>query len=141
MEIVHPPEGFWNQIEELEYLLFDNGLNATSLEQEFKSGSRIWMAGRLRIEGYMLIRESHGMADILRLGVRPSCQRLGIGTSLLKEAKATFRTLMLSVRKTNVVALGLYSSFGFQIVGDLGESWVMVTSSASRSCDRSDRTA
>ncbi len=130
MELERPYPDIWEQLEALEYELFpENGLNACSLEREVVSGTRLWVLGN--IEAYMLVRPVSGIADILRLGVTKNLQGKGVGTQLLKEAKAAFPSLMLCVRKNNRAALGLYRKFGFQIVGDLGESWTMVTSSRS----------
>lgn len=120
------------EIEDIENELFDNAFNATTLERELRSGARLWAAGIICIEGYMLTRTQEGLTDILRVGVRPQYQRCGIGSSMLTAAAKAFPFLMLSVRKGNTGAVQLYKRHGFSIEGDLGESWTMrLTSSSS----------
>lgn len=114
------------EVEELEGQLFDNSFNATTIARELDSGAKLWVVeGPTCLEGYMLLRTEGGMTDILRLGVRPTFQGRGIGSALLREAKSSFRRLMLCVRKVNTRAIQLYQRHGFVITGDLGVSWVM----------------
>jgi ribosomal protein S18 acetylase RimI-like enzyme len=127
------------ELEDIENELFDNSFNATTLERELRSGARLWVTGTICVEGYMLVRYD-GLADILRLGVRPQYQDHGIGSSLLQVAIDTFPRLMLSVKKSNVGAIKLYKRHGFSIEGDLGESWLMLTFAASETSTRTSRT-
>jgi len=129
-EVTRVDPSLLEQLEELENELFENSLNGTTLGNEMRSGARLWVAGAHCIEGYMLLRVAGGLCDILRLGVRPAYQSHGIGYALLKEAMVTFPDLMLSVKKSNLGAVKLYKRHGFHIVGDLGESWAMRTTSS-----------
>ena len=119
------------EVEELENLLFDNSFNATTLSQEIRSGSHCWVTGSERVEGYILFREESGLIDILRIGIHPSYQKRGLGTSLMQIPIRLSERCMLSVRKNNKGAIRLYQRLGFGISGDLGTSWVMATSYAS----------
>jgi ribosomal protein S18 acetylase RimI-like enzyme len=116
------------QLEELENALFDNAFSSGTLRREFCSGARLWVIGEPDVIGYMLVREAPGITDILRLGVSPAHQAQGIGTLLLHAAAALFPYRMLCVKKENPGAIRLYKRHGFSIRGDLGPSWVMVTS-------------
>ena len=130
----------FRELEDIENELFDNSFNATTLEREVRSGARLWVAGLICVEGYMLVRMQDGIADVLRLGVCPQYQGNGIGSALLKSAVETFPRLMLSVKKSNLGAIKLYKHHGFSITGDLGESWTMVTSVGSDTSSRTSRT-
>ncbi len=60
--------------------------------------------------------------QLVNIGVRPDCRRLGIGEALLtrglEEAKArSMRTLFLEVRVSNLGAQKMYEKFGFQNLG------------------------
>jgi ribosomal protein S18 acetylase RimI-like enzyme len=113
------------EVEDIENLLFENSFNATTLGNELRAGARLWVEGAHCIEGYMIVRTVNGLTDILRLGVRPPYQRLGLGSAMLREVLETSSRVMLSVRKPNVDAIKLYRRLGFQITGDLGDSWTM----------------
>lgn len=120
--------GLLEEVEELENLLFDNAFNATTLDREIHNGSHCWVTGSERIEGYILYHKGRGLTDILRVGVHPSYQKRGIGTSLIRIPMKQSKRCMLSVRKNNLGAIRLYRRLGFSITGDLGSSWVMTTS-------------
>lgn len=69
-----------------------------------------------------------------KLYVHPDCQRLGLGTALLKECESTARTrgattLRLNVNKRNDQAIAAYQRRGFTIreaiVADIGGGFVM----------------
>lgn len=104
---------------ELEQLLFpENCLNEVSLEAELEN-NRTWMVGQ---EGYLMSRWGE-IIDVLRLGVHPLYQGRGLGRLLLRTLllKAD-RQVMLTVKEDNELALKLYLSEGFKVVGHLGEA-------------------
>lgn len=116
-----------DELASLEGELFpDNCFNERTMSNELKV-SRCWVEERgERIIGYVLVRVDDGMADILRLGVLPGHHRQGVATRLLTVALREAPATMLTVRKYNDPALSLYFGFGFRIMGELEESWVMV---------------
>jgi ribosomal-protein-alanine N-acetyltransferase len=74
------------------------------------------------IEAYgimsVVLREAH----LLNLCVRPRCQRRGLGRHMLMyllslAGRHRAETVLLEVRPSNRIALGLYQSLGFNEVG------------------------
>jgi [ribosomal protein S18]-alanine N-acetyltransferase len=108
---------------------------------EWKSFSSPWTRGMYvreinKPEGCYLTARSHGVlagyggalvildeAHVMTLAVREDCRRQGVATRILIElignvqAKGA-RFLTLEVRKSNQVAIDLYSKLGFQIMGE-----------------------
>lgn len=74
------------------------------------------------IQGYGVMSVAAGEAHILNLCVRPTEQGKGLGKRLLTYIISLARrhgadTLLLEVRPSNLAALGLYRSVGFNEVG------------------------
>jgi len=74
------------------------------------------------ISGYCIMSIAAGEAHLLNLCIHPSCQRLGFGRRLLVEALERARevgveTVFLEVRPSNRIAIGLYRSLGFRLIG------------------------
>lgn len=114
---------------ELEHVIFpDNCFNETTLAKEIQLGRGWVIEVADEVVAYALIRSDGYLWDLTRLGVAPTYQRLGLGSQLLDKVLLHRHPTMLTVRPTNKVALRLYHSRGFQIVGrlvdDLG--WVML---------------
>jgi len=70
--------------------------------------------------GVLLILDE---AHVMTLAVRDECRRRGLGTRLLLELIRLSegigaRFFTLEVRKSNPAAIGLYTAFGFQIMGE-----------------------
>jgi len=113
----------------LDSILFpENALNETTLANEAQHGLGwvIEVAGD--VVAYALVRNSHNVMDLLRLGVHPDYQRVGFGTQLLQRLLQENEKAMLTVKKDNPRAIRLYRKHGFQIVGHLpsNNSWVML---------------
>jgi len=75
-----------------------------------------------RISGYCIMSIAAGEAHLLNLCVHPSCQRLGFGRQLLVDALGRARhagvaTVFLEVRPSNAIAISLYRSLGFKLIG------------------------
>lgn len=71
------------------------------------------------VVGYMICRRSEQICHILNLCVDSAYQRQGYGRFLLKNlldslSPQEVTTLVLEVRPSNVAAIALYESFGFQ---------------------------
>lgn len=74
------------------------------------------------VSGYCIMSIAAGEAHLLNICIHPSCQRLGYGRRLLVEALARAReigveTVFLEVRPSNDVAIMLYRSLGFRLIG------------------------
>jgi len=72
--------------------------------------------------GFLIARKAGDEAEILSLGVVPSCRKMGLGRALLETALEHLRAsgtklLFLEVEETNEAALRLYRSFGGEAVG------------------------
>jgi ribosomal-protein-alanine N-acetyltransferase len=72
--------------------------------------------------GFLIARKASDEAEIISIGVLPSCRRLGLGRALLETALELLRAsgtkrLFLEVEETNEAALRLYRAFGGEAVG------------------------
>jgi len=106
---------------ELEMLLFpENCINEYSLTIELTVGFG-YIVGEG--EGYALVRPDGDIWDLLRLGVRSTHQGLGHGKALLvmilELADHRKKSMMLTVKKSNKVALSLYRKFGFEPIASM----------------------
>lgn len=114
-------------IAHLEAELFpDNNMNEVTISKELSVGLG-WVAYDGILVGYLLAHRDGDLLDIIRLGVGPGYQGMGIGRSLLDQVLKQTGTAMLTVKKTNQVAMKLYLQRGFKIVGHLAgdTGWVM----------------
>jgi ribosomal-protein-alanine N-acetyltransferase len=74
------------------------------------------------VSGYAIMSIAAAEAHILNICVHPSLHRLGYGRRLLnalliRAEEAEVRQIFLEVRPTNIAALKLYDSAGFERVG------------------------
>ena len=72
--------------------------------------------------GLLIARSAADEAELLTLGVAPSCRRLGVGRALLNRAagllsSAGAQRLFLEVDEGNSAALALYRAIGAEPVG------------------------
>ncbi|MEJ2245885.1 MAG: GNAT family N-acetyltransferase [Acidobacteriota bacterium] len=88
--------------------------------------------------GFFLARSLQESLEILKLGVFPQWQRLGIGTQLMETAcsegiKRGCNRCFLEVRKSNQRAIQFYYQYDFRITGTridyysnpIEDAWVM----------------
>ncbi len=74
------------------------------------------------IVGYIGIYKVFNEGDITNIAIDKKYRGMGIGTNLMLEAmnyirKLEIKDLMLEVRKSNLVAQGLYEKVGFKSIG------------------------
>ena len=74
------------------------------------------------IQAYGVMSVAAGEAHVLNLCVRPESQRQGLGAKMLKQLIVLARrhgadTLLLEVRPSNLPAVNLYQTLGFNEVG------------------------
>lgn len=72
--------------------------------------------------GILIVRRAADEAELLTLGVTPTCRRTGLGRALLTRALEDLRasgaaTLFLEVDESNEAATALYRSLGAEPVG------------------------
>lgn len=101
---------------EVEALLRQTGVSALVAEYSNAFGRRL-------SAGFCLIRIAGEEAEILSVGVLPSCRRRGIARALMEEAlRRLYRegtaALLLEVDGGNAAALALYRGLGFEQVGE-----------------------
>ena len=95
-----------------------------------------WVAEKDGVCGFIVTRQTApGESEILNLAVAPSARRAGVGRALLQTAmEAAPGTWFLEVRASNLGAIRLYETAGFQASGtrpgyyaDSGESAIVMT--------------
>ncbi|MEE8543428.1 MAG: ribosomal protein S18-alanine N-acetyltransferase [Gammaproteobacteria bacterium] len=74
------------------------------------------------ISGYSIMSVAGTEAHLLNICVHPSCQRLGYGRRLLdavllKADELIVEQVILEVRPSNEIAIALYRSVGFELIG------------------------
>jgi ribosomal-protein-alanine acetyltransferase len=70
-----------------------------------------------RILGFAMYRVVAGEGELLNLAVDPSARRTGVARALLQEMMQEAEIWHLEVRESNLAAIALYDSLGFQKVG------------------------
>jgi ribosomal-protein-alanine N-acetyltransferase len=110
------------EVHEIELQSFAAPWSKTYFSQCIKAGYDCWvLEGPARIEGYTILGMSGMTAHLLNLCVRPDSRDRGLGRQMLSRmidlCKLRARLLMLEVRPSNLVAIDLYKSMGFQGVG------------------------
>jgi ribosomal protein S18 acetylase RimI-like enzyme len=121
-------------VEALENATFDNAFNATTIENEILTGAHCLVTcskaegAQGVICGYAIYRVTDSLTDLMRIAVTEKERGTGVGSSLLGYVMSLSPRTMLCVRKANPRALKLYLRHGFHIVGEIEQSWVMLTS-------------
>ncbi|TDJ30946.1 MAG: ribosomal-protein-alanine N-acetyltransferase [Gammaproteobacteria bacterium] len=74
------------------------------------------------VSGYSIMSVAGTEAHLLNICVHPSCQRLGYGRQLLNSVllradELGVEQVFLEVRPSNDIAIALYESVGFKLVG------------------------
>ena len=74
------------------------------------------------ISGYSIMSVAGTETHLLNLCVHPSCQRLGYGrrlvnSMLLRAEELGVQKMFLEVRPSNTIAIALYRSVGFELIG------------------------
>jgi ribosomal-protein-alanine acetyltransferase len=70
-----------------------------------------------RILGFAMYRVIAGEGELLNLAVDPSARRTGVARALLQEMMQQAEIWHLEVRESNLAAIALYDSLGYQKVG------------------------
>lgn len=109
---------------ELEALLFpDTCWNERTLSDTLEDGFGWLTENDREVTGYAIVKPAGDLLDLLRLGVRPTYQRMGLGNKLIKRALGQ-KPAVLTVQSGNP-AIHLYRTHGFKAVGMIEGAWVM----------------
>ena len=111
-------------IARLEAVCFPDPWSEASISRVLETpSSAIWVAERKPqgILGYAITSSVSDDGEIERIGVAPTCRRVGVGRSLLRHAldqlfQAGVRVVWLEVRRSNENAVRLYEREGFEPV-------------------------
>ncbi|MGC4090691.1 MAG: GNAT family N-acetyltransferase [Polyangiaceae bacterium] len=109
-------------LEPLRELLQANG-SPFDVDAEFaRRYARLLLAGSAQaILGVLLAWEVADEVHLIDLLVAPGARRRGVASTLLRDLVArssAFRVILLEVRRDNAAARGLYTRFGFEVVGE-----------------------
>jgi ribosomal-protein-alanine N-acetyltransferase len=99
----------------LHALAFDHPWTAEEIADLLDSGAAALMAA----DGFILIREAAGEAEILTLAVAPAARRQGLGRMLVEAAieRLGAAELFMEVAADNAAAIALYTQAGFVQAG------------------------
>jgi ribosomal-protein-alanine N-acetyltransferase len=97
-------------------LLSAQGVTALGVRRQSVAGAR-------KLIGFMLMRVIIGQAEVLSIAVAASRRGRGYGRLLMEEAlrrlyAAGVESCFLEVDSTNIAAVGLYKSLGFEPAGE-----------------------
>lgn len=84
--------------------------------------------------GFIIVSTAVSECHILNLSVHPERQRKGLGKQLLEHVLAWARTqgitiVYLEVRRSNLVAINLYSKMSFKVIGERKDYYVGIKGS------------
>lgn len=116
-------ESHISQITELEKECFSEPWSEKSLSEELKNkNSHFLVAESDKVMGYIGVQEICGEAYITNVAVFKEFRKAGIGRALLRAAsygaeKRNCEFITLEVRESNIPAITLYESEGFERAG------------------------
>lgn len=113
------------EIRNLEMILFETPWTDASIRNEIDTEGAFALCAQtpdLKTAGYILSRAVADEWHIMRIGVSPEFQKLGIGAKLMATAEKMamdkgLETAYLEVAKSNLPACSLYLRAGFHITG------------------------
>lgn len=112
------------QVAALERECFSSPWSAAQIRQGLERGSVriVGMVDSGELWGYLSYFSVGDEAEVINFAVAPGRRQQGIGRAILRRVLQNWREEgiangFLEVRVSNVVAIGLYSSFGFRKVG------------------------
>lgn len=121
MEIIKLSTEYIKAVADIESACFSSPWDEAALEAELKNDcSHLYVAiDKNKAAGYAAVYCVCGEADIARVAVPPEYRRQGIATRLLlkcfEDNKAN--CVFLDVRESNIAAISLYKSLGFEQIG------------------------
>jgi len=100
---------------DLHAMAFDHAWSAVEFSALLNGAATGWRTA----DGFILVRQAAGEAEILTLAVAPAARRRGLGRALVNQALASLdhADLFLEVAADNAAAIALYEGAGFAAVG------------------------
>ena len=121
IELVRMNESHVAAVAELERLNFSTPWDEASVRSELTNKLALWLVALDdgEVVGYVGSQTVLQEADMMNVAVADSHRRRGIARALVKELirQLDAYQLTLEVRESNVAAISLYESMGFQQVG------------------------
>ena len=121
--LVKMSEEHISQLAEIEKICFHSPWTEEGLREELTNPmAHFYVAVADKVIGYMGVIEICGEANVTNVAVLPEYRGNGIGKALVKNAIDGAKSrecefITLEVRESNLPAINLYKSFGFQQVG------------------------
>ena len=107
----------YKEIAELEAQIFGQNAYSENLVRETLDGKNtICLTHEIegRVVAYLLATKTPPECTIDRVGTAPSHRRNGLAHKLMEQLMANDYSFFLDVRATNIPAIELYKSFGFE---------------------------
>lgn len=109
-------------IANIEKLSFSTPWSENAIRESMNAGTAFYIARKNDVVvGYMGLSKIAGEGYVTNIAVLPQYRQQGIGKTLLdyaiKDSLAKLEFISLEVRVSNVAAISLYESFGFEKVG------------------------
>ncbi len=120
MEILNAQKSNIADIAAIETACFSSPWNPLALEAELDNECSHMLSAveNGRAVGYVLLYIVAGEADIVRVAVLPEFRGQGIARALLQQALSKVGgAVFLDVRESNIPAINLYKSLGFEDTG------------------------
>ena len=124
LKIVKAENNHLDEIYKIEKESFTDSWSIESLKSEIYNENTIFLVAVYEKEvlGYILGKVSIESADVLKIAVKLQFRRFGVSKLLLKAfignaIKFGIKKLFLEVRVSNNIAINLYKSSGFKVVG------------------------
>lgn len=110
-----------HELFKLDNLIFDNDkYSQNQIAEELDNNSRIYLGyfNKDELVGFVGASVTLDESDIIKIGVKPNCRKLGIATKLFNNLKLELlnlnvKKIMLEVREQNTNAISFYLKNGF----------------------------
>ena len=110
------------QIANIEKLCFSTPWSENAISESMSAGTHFYVIQKNDIvAGYMGLSKISGEGYVTNIAILPEYRRQGLGRLLLQhvieDSKSDLEFISLEVRESNLPAISLYTSFGFEKAG------------------------
>lgn len=110
------------QIANIEKLCFSTPWSENAISESMSAGTHFYVIRKNDIvAGYMGLSKISGEGYVTNIAILPEYRRQGLGRLLLQhvieDSKSDLEFISLEVRESNLPAISLYTSFGFEKAG------------------------